>query len=38
MPMNAQDKFWPWLTERRAFALCGALSLLAVALRMGWIA
>ena len=35
--MNAQDKFWPWLTERRAFALCGALALLAVAFRMGWL-
>lgn len=33
-----EPKFWPWLTENRAFALCGALALLSVAFRMGWLA
>jgi len=31
------DKFWPWLTERRAFALSWVCALLAVAFRMGWL-
>ena len=35
--MTPDPKFLPWLTENRAFALCGALALLAVALRMGWL-
>ena len=35
--MNPDPKVFPWLTENRAFALCGALALLAVALRMGWL-
>lgn len=36
--MNATDeheKFWPWLTERRAFIGVAVLGAIAVALRLG---
>lgn len=34
---DADDKYWPWLTERRAFALSWCCAALALALRMGWL-
>lgn len=35
--LDPEAKAWPWLTENRTYALCGALATLALALRMGWL-